>query len=213
MTAMSHPHFYDDAPRLVVRDPLSAFLGAAPDGMIEYRYWDAVKLAGHSCPTVAGAYLMTVRALAHLYPEGPPERGNIEVYLPDAATAGTTGVVARVASLLTGAAESDGFKGIGGRFDRRNLLFFDVPLRGAIAFRRRDTGAGAEAVFDPSVVPAAPTMPSLLAQAMAGSADEAARAAFGAQWQDRVRRILVDHAEDPRVIRISAWTGPHAEAR
>ena len=42
-----------------MRDPLARFLGAAEDGVIEYTYADTVKLAGHSCPTVASAYLMT----------------------------------------------------------------------------------------------------------------------------------------------------------
>lgn len=208
MATIRYPSFFDDAPRLVVSDPLSAFLGAATEGMIEYGYWDAVKLAGHSCPTVAGAYLMTVRALRHLYPEHPPQRGNIEVYFPDPADSGVTGVMAKVAALLTGAAQDDGFKGIGGRFDRRNLLFFDTPLRGGIAFRRRDTNVGVEATLDPSVVPSSPMMPSLLPQAAAGSADVATLDAFRAAWQDRVRRMLVDHAEDPRLVRLADWAGP-----
>ena len=33
---------------------------------LEYCYLDAVKLAGHSCPTVAGGYLATIRALRFL---------------------------------------------------------------------------------------------------------------------------------------------------
>jgi len=35
----------------VLRDPLAELLGAAEGGIVEYRYADAVKLAGHSCPT------------------------------------------------------------------------------------------------------------------------------------------------------------------
>ena len=53
------PEFFDSAPVVRVRDPLAAFLGAARDGVLEYRYADAVKLAGHSCPTVASAFLMS----------------------------------------------------------------------------------------------------------------------------------------------------------
>ena len=52
----------DHAPAIAVYDALAAFLGACDDGLITYRYIDAVRLAGHSCPTVAGAYLMTRRA-------------------------------------------------------------------------------------------------------------------------------------------------------
>lgn len=60
---MQFPDFFEAAPRITVRDPLARFLGAAEDGIIEYRYADAVRLAGHSCPTVASAYLMTRAAL------------------------------------------------------------------------------------------------------------------------------------------------------
>lgn len=208
MTATRYPEFFDEAPRLTVWDPLSAFLGAASDGMIDYGYWDAVKLAGHSCPTVAGAYLMTVFALRRLYPDGPPRRGNIEVYFPDPASSGVTGVMAKVASLLTGAAQEDGFKGIGGRFDRRNLLVFGAPLRGMVAFRRRDALAGVEAALDLSAVPAFPAMPGLLARAASGSADAAELEAFRAAWQDRVRLMLLDYADDPRLVRLSDWAGP-----
>ena len=43
---MQYPGFFDEAPRLTLYDPLSAFLGAIEDGLVEYTYVDAVKLAG-----------------------------------------------------------------------------------------------------------------------------------------------------------------------
>lgn len=61
------PSFFTEIPPIVVHDRLAEFLGAADGGVIEYRYADAVKLAGHSCPTVAGAFLLARRALASLY--------------------------------------------------------------------------------------------------------------------------------------------------
>ena len=73
------PAFFAQAPTLRVRDPLAQFLGAATDGLLEYHYADAVRLAGHSCPTVAGAYLLTRRGLRALYGDDLPERGNIAV--------------------------------------------------------------------------------------------------------------------------------------
>ena len=42
---MQLPAFFDAIPRLVMRDPLAETLGAADDGVIEYGYVDAVKLA------------------------------------------------------------------------------------------------------------------------------------------------------------------------
>jgi len=84
MPAMKTPAFFDAVAAIVVVDPLAETLGAAEGGMIEYRYIDAVKLAGHSCPTVAGAWLMTRAALARLYPGEMPRRGEIRVELRQA---------------------------------------------------------------------------------------------------------------------------------
>ena len=78
---MNYPAFFDQAPAITVHDGLAEFLGAFSGAMITYRYIDAVRLAGHSCPTVAGAYLMTRRALQLLYPDHTPERGAIQVRL------------------------------------------------------------------------------------------------------------------------------------
>ena len=76
---MHLPAFYSHAPRVLVRDPLAELLGAADGGLIEYGYADAVRLAGHSCPTVAGAYLMARAGLRTLYPDTLPERGGVVV--------------------------------------------------------------------------------------------------------------------------------------
>jgi hypothetical protein len=59
---MAFPAFFDQAPVLRLHDPLAQLLGAATDGVIEYRYADAVRVAGHSCPTVAGAWLCACAA-------------------------------------------------------------------------------------------------------------------------------------------------------
>ena len=44
---MKTPAFFDAVPAITVADPLAEALGAADGGLIEYRYFDAVKLAGH----------------------------------------------------------------------------------------------------------------------------------------------------------------------
>ena len=79
---MQYPAFFDQAPTITLRDPLADLLGAAEDGLIDYHYVDAVRLAGHSCPTIAGAYLMARAALRTLYPDGPAERGGVAVHRP-----------------------------------------------------------------------------------------------------------------------------------
>jgi len=142
---MSFPSFFAQAPRLKVRDPLAAFLGASEDGILDYGYEDAVRLAGHSCPAVAGAYLMVINGLSYLYDEALPERGGIEVFMRAECNEGTTGVVASIVTFLTGAAAEAGFHGIGParRFARRDLLRFGSDVDGIMALRRRDTGAAA----------------------------------------------------------------------
>ncbi len=201
---MSFPEFYARVPRLVLRDPLAALLGAAEDGIIEYRYEDAVRLAGHSCPTVAGAYLMAARLLHHLYGEEVPERGGLRVEFQAGQGEGVTGVVAAVFGLITGAAGEGGFKGLGGRHGRRHLLRFGVAdVAGIVRLVRVDSGAAATASLDLSPVPAAPEMAELLGETLAGEGGQATAREFAALWQDRVRRLLLDHFDDPAVVRVT----------
>ena len=54
---MSYPKFYDKIEKIELYDPLSEVLGAFEDGKYSIEYKDVVKSAGHSCPTVAGAYI------------------------------------------------------------------------------------------------------------------------------------------------------------
>jgi formylmethanofuran dehydrogenase subunit E len=201
---MNYPAFYDDAPRIPMRDPLAALLGAAEDGLMEYGYIDAVRLAGHSCPTVAGAYLMARAALRALYPDQPAERGGVALRMPAAEDEGVTGVTAQVLTLITGAAASNGFHGIGGRFVRQSLLSY-AAVRGASAvqFHRRDNGDAVSVELDLSHVPPSPQLRELMGAALDPAASTAQRAAFGHAWQDRVRRQLLDHADDPDVLQLT----------
>ncbi len=204
---MDFPDFFDNAPAVTLREPLASFLGAASSGTITYRYADAVRLAGHSCPTVAGAYLVVRKGLTALYGDALPERGGIEVHLRDGREEGTTGVVAAVATLLTGAASETGFGGIGGarRFSRRDLLRFDAPIDGLMALRRLDTERGVIVDFDTAAVPPDPEMSVLFPRAVAGTADEGEQARFAVLWQDRVARMLLDHADDPALVSVRDW--------
>ncbi len=197
---MSYPAFFDAVARITLHDPLAQLLGAADGGRIEYGYVDAVKLAGHSCPTVAGAYLMTLQALARLYPGATPERGGIRVEFGAAQTDGVTGVIAAVIGMLTGAAGEGGFKGLAGRYSRRNLLTFAAEAIPEVRFSRLDTGAGLSVAYHPEVVPAPPGLQALMPKILAGKASDADQAEFGRLWQMRVKRILIDHGGDPALV-------------
>ena len=201
---MAFPSFFAEVPSVVMHDRLAEFLGASDAGIIEYRYVDAVKLAGHSCPTVAGAYLLTRRVLAALYPDELPERGEIEVNFRDAQEEGVAGVMAAVVGLITGAAGIGGFKGIAGQFSRRNLLGFEaLDLPGGIAFTRRDNGRMLSASLHLERVTPDPRTGPLLQRLLAGERDPAVAEAFTSLWQDRVRRILIDHGDDPELVSLA----------
>lgn len=197
---MHHPEFFDAVPRIRLRDPLAEFLGAFEGGVIEYAYLDAVRLAGHSCPTVASAYWLTREALQALYGDALPERGGVRVDFREHATAGVTGVIANVVSLITGVTTDTGFKGLAGRFDRRKLLAFDAPLPLDLRFTRVDTGAAVDAIAHLRQVPADPQMAPLMQACLAGEASLDEARLFGQLWQDRVRRVLLEHGDDPQIF-------------
>jgi formylmethanofuran dehydrogenase subunit E len=197
---MRTPAFFDEVRSLSVCDPLAEFLGAAEGGRIEYRYIDAVRLAGHSCPTVAAAYWMTLKALTSLYPDSLPQRGGIRVEFREQLLSGVTGVIANVVALLTGATHDSGFKGIGGRFDRRQLLYFAADVTEEIRFTRLDTGQAVEVAARLQRVPFAPQTSELMQKCLAGSASAEETARFRENWQARVRALLLDHGDDPEVF-------------
>ena len=203
---MTLPSFFNDAPTIRLYDPLAELLGSAKDGVIEYCYADAVRLAGHSCPTVAGAYLTARIALKELYPgDALPERGNIAVQMPAPETTGTTGVVAQVLTLITGAAAQGGFKGIGERFNRQGLLSFATENDendGTVRFERLDTGAAVGVFFDAHQVPADISQRERMQAVIQNRETAEQQLEFAKHWQARVRRILLEHADDPELIRI-----------
>lgn len=200
--SMQLPAFFEAAPSIVMFDALAQTLGAAEAGIIEYRYVDAVKLAGHSCPTVAGAWLMTRKALALLYPGQTPHRGEVQVAMRDAQDAGVVGVMASVAGLVTGAAGNGGFKGLAGRHARRDLLTFGVPMRGEMRFTRVDNGGSVEVSHYPEAAARPGDLRQQMQAVLGGQADGAQREAFGKTWQSWVCAMLIDHADDPALIRV-----------
>lgn len=200
----AYPAFFEQVAPITLYEPFAEFLGASEKGLFEFRYVDAVRLAGHSCPTVAGAYLMALNGLKRLYGSALPQRGDIRVGIRYGHTHGTTGVTAAVLTLITGATEDMGYPGMGPalRFSRRNLLAYDQPVDSFITLHRRDTGAGIAVSLNADVVPADPEMDTLLPKAIANTLSAADMARFGRLWQDRVKRMLVDHAANPDLVPI-----------
>ena len=200
---MKTPAYYDQVPSITVTDPLAETLGSAEGGTLEYRYLDAVKLTGHSCPTVAGAWRMTLDALARLYPDSTPRRGEIRVEVREALDEGVAGVIASVVALVTGAANAGGFKGLAGHFGRKDLLAFDVPMRGDIRLTRSDTGQSVEFTRRGFPVPRSGALTPLLRAALPPDASDDAKRAFAQAWSDWVAQLL-DPASAPEWIETAA---------
>jgi len=199
---MQTPSFFADAPSIDMIDPLADLLGAVVDGRITYTYADTVKLAGHSCPTVAGAYLMTKMSLDHLYEGETPVRGTIKVEMRDAETNEVTGVIGNVIGLITGAAGAGGFKGIGGRFKRCGLLEYGADQTRSVRFTRLDTGRSIEADFDATVVPPDPAQGPMMQALMSGVATADDMKKFGDVWQQRVGTMMTSPELWPRMVRL-----------
>lgn len=197
---MNMPSFFDEVPRLTVQDPLARTFGCAQDGILEYGFADAVRLTGHACPTVATAYWLTCLALEHLYPGALPQRGGVKVEFRDDARAGSTGVMATVVQMLTGASGSSGFKGIAGRFARAGLIRTRPDLLDLLRFTRLDNGDAVDVGVDMAQVPADPAIEPLFKRWTDGKASAEEEAELGRLWLQRVRSLLLDCGRDPSVF-------------
>ena len=187
---MSYPKFYDSVASIKVVDPLSNVLGAFENGEYEVTYLEVVKAAGHSCPTVAGAYIITSEALKALYPDQRAMRGGVKVAFAETAEEGVAGVISNVVSQITGATETSGFKGLQGKFARHSLMEFSASINASARFTRVDNGKSVDVSYNPSSIEPSPAMQPLMGKMMKGLASKEELKEFGALWQDRVQRIF-----------------------
>ncbi len=194
------PEFFKRVPSIVTYDPLADILGTFKDGKIMFNYIQIVKAAGHSCPTVAGAYAMTFHALKALYGEELPVRGNVKVEFKEDLEEGVAGVIANVITNITGATSKSGFKGLGGKFARHSLMFFNAPINSSARFTRVDNGKSVDVFYDPSIVPGSPKQQPLMQKIMQGIATSEEKEEFGRLWQERVEKILCDRFDE--VVRV-----------
>jgi formylmethanofuran dehydrogenase subunit E len=187
---MNHPDFFDRVETIELQDPLAGFLGTFEQGIIEFSYLDVVKSAGHSCPTVAGAYLCTLEGLKALYPDSIAQRGAIKVEFAQSQTEGVAGVIGAVITNITGATTDYGFQGIGGNFNRRDLMFFNQDIDSSVKLTRVDTGDSVSVNYNPHSIPAKPEMQILMQKIMQGMATPEDKKKFGEVWQERVEAIF-----------------------
>lgn len=197
---MQYPTFFDEVETIILKDNLSDFLGTFEEGLIEFTYTEIVKSAGHSCPTIAGAYIMTLKGLKTLYGSEIPQRGGIKVEFSEDSNDGVAGVIANTISNITGATETSGFKGIGGSFVRHSLMKFEAPISSSVRFIRTDTGAYVDVYYHPNFIPGDPLIQELMPKVLYNGASVDEKKQFGTLWQNRVKDI-VTHIDD--VITVS----------
>ncbi len=185
---MKYPQFFNDIESITLYDDLSQFLGVNDDGVVEITYADIVKTAGHSCATVAGAYLVALKGLKALYGETLPARGMIQVELKNAPTEDNAGVVASVLSNITGATIDFGFGGIPtGKYNRRNLLFFSANIDADVCFTRKDTGKKVYVSYTPQKVV---NPMAILKSAIVPDATEEDKKSFPKRFQEMVKSVF-----------------------
>jgi hypothetical protein len=189
---MQYPEFFDQIEHIILQDGLSATLGSTENGMIDISYLEIVKMAGHSCAVVSGAYLMTLVGLKELYGNEIPKRGEIKVELREQLGDGNTGVFGQVYSNITGATTNTGFGGLGGNFNRRNLMFYGKEMQGNVRFTRLDTGKSVEVSYNPGLVV---TPGDIMQSAFGPEATDESRKLFPKRWQEMVKTIF-DHADE-----------------
>ena len=194
------------------REPLAETLGAvkSEDAVLEYTFVDAIKMAGHACPTVAGAYLSCQKALERLYLNEIPVRGEISITIYGEPDEGVYGVMAQVFSFITGAAPATGFRGLGHKFKRKDLLQFipDTidPQAMCFEFRRRDTGKAVLIKFYPREVPfpegKAKRLGELLEKVIWEAARKEERKEFQELWMEKVADMLLGQKEIDKWLKL-----------
>ena len=187
---MNYPEFFNTIENIQVKDPLSSALGAFENGEYAFNYSDIVKSAGHSCPTVAGAYIMTLMALKALYPNERAVRGNIKVAFKESPEEGVAGVIGNVISQITGATQKSGFKGLQGKFARHSLMSFNENINASARFTRSDTGKSVDVTYNPAAVLPNPDMQIIMNKMKEATATPKEIKEFGVLWQERVKRIF-----------------------
>ena len=185
---MEYPEYFNSIESIHLYDDLSQFLGVNKDGLVEISYLDIVKTAGHSCATVAGAYIVALKGLEALYPDELPVRGKIKVEIQKAPRVENAGVVGSVLSNITGATKDYGFGGIPtGKFNRRDLLFFEADISCDVRLTRLDTQEKVAINYKPQKIV---NPMAILKSAIAPNATQEDKESFPQRFQEMVQKIF-----------------------
>jgi len=204
--------FIQQVEPIKLKEPLAMTLGAftSDEAVLEYSFIDAIKMAGHVCPTVTGAYVICQEALARLYEGEIPIRGEIAVKVYGESDEGVYGVMGQVITLITGAAPQTGFNGLWNKFKRKDLLEF-VPEKVdldsmSFEFKRMDREQSVLISFYPGKIPF-PTDKSmrikeLLEKVIWETADNREQREFQVLWIEKVKLMIADRKDIDNWLKI-----------
>lgn len=201
----SFREFIENVEPIRLREPLAGALGAFrdEDTVLDYSYVDTIKAAGHACPTVTGAYMCCQDALKRLYGDATPVRGEISVTVYGEPDKGVNGVMGQVFGYITGAAPATGFKGLGPKFMRKDLLKFSSEEVDSEAmcfeFGRLDNGKSVLVKFFPWMIPfpsdKAQRVGELIEKVVIEAATPEERIEFQDLWMEKIQGMIVARQE------------------
>ena len=205
--------FYDLAPVIRIVDPMPNLVGSVVDGRntLTIRLTDVALYYGHVCPAFASGYMITSTALAALYPDSVPVRGQIRV-----AASAPNGIF-DLASYITGARAFYGRH----KINAHDLavdpsLKSEKPTEFVIVFQRKDTGKAFRVAFDKAQLISAEqqeAFKSFQQMVLEGTASEQQKRETWAQIQAIVRTVLVDTPEGLfKVTPLEGYVFPEAPA-
>jgi hypothetical protein len=205
--------FLNEVSPIKFKEPLAETIGAFKENgaTLEYTFVDTLKLAGHACPIIAGAYLCCQKALESLYHDEIPVRGEISITVYGEADEGVYGVMAQVFSFLTGAAPVTGFRGLGHKFKRKDLLKFSPEKIDTQAmcfeFRRLDNDKAVIIKFYPQQIPfpeeSAKRMAKLMEKVIWEAAREEEKEEFQELWMGKVKVMLLEGKGMDRWLKVA----------
>jgi formylmethanofuran dehydrogenase subunit E len=210
--ANSFRDFLNEVEPIRFREPFAETLGGfnQENVILEYSFIDVLKMAGHACPTTAAAYLCCQHALQKLYTDEMPVRGDISITIYGEPDEGVYGVISQVFSLLTGAAPATGFRGLGHKFKRKDLLKFSQkkiePEALCFKFQRLENKKTVTVRFYPDKIPFPEGKIKRLGELLEKVVWEAAKKneirEFQDLWMEKVRDMIIKRKDINEWIKI-----------
>jgi hypothetical protein len=149
----------------------------------------------------ASAFVCCRKALGRLYEGEIPDRGDVSVTVHARPDDEVFGVIGDIFGYITGARGSTGFKGLDGKFCRRDLLAYSDgvgALHGSFTFARLDNSKKVNARIQRENFPTVPgqdELENLMRKALQGNISHDDGHKFQDLWMERVRAIVLDERD------------------